>query len=158
MMIFANGASKSGSTWHFHIARELIGGALGTWRRRIEQAPSVTCVDAGPTVAPYLRRARVGIVPLLHGSGTRFKILEALACALPLVSTTVGAEGIALVDNVHARLADAPGAFAGTVIELLGDAGQGERLAANGLALLQAEYSFEVNTERLRRIVLTLAT
>lgn len=89
-----------------------------------------------------------------RGSGTRFKVLEALACELPLVSTTVGTDGIELMDGVHVRLVDAPAAFAAAVIDLLSDAVQRERPAANGLALLRAKYSFAVNSERMRRIVI----
>jgi glycosyltransferase involved in cell wall biosynthesis len=136
---------------------QLVGDAPASWRGRVEQASGVTCVGRVPSVTPFLRRTTVGVVPLLHGSGTRFKILEALACELPLVSTTTGAEGIALVDGVHARLADTPAAFAQAVVELLTDDVQRQTLAGNGLALLRAEYSFEVNTERLRQIVLSLA-
>lgn len=135
---------------------ELVGSAPVGWRRRMERAAGVISTGAVPSMVPYLRRATVGVVPLLHGSGTRFKILEALACELPLVSTTIGAEGITITDGVHARLADSPADFAARVIDLLEERDQGQRMAANGLALLRAEYGFEVNSERLQSIVQTM--
>jgi glycosyltransferase involved in cell wall biosynthesis len=135
---------------------QLVGRIGAEWRARIEQIPGVGCSGQVEQVAPLLRRATLGVVPLRHGSGTRFKLLEALACELPLVSTRLGAEGIALTDGVQARLADTPTTFARAVIELLGDAEQRSLLAAAGLALLRREYSFDVNSERLRQIVRSL--
>ena len=59
-----------------------------------------------------LARARVAVVPLLAGSGTRLKILEAWAAGLPVVSTTLGAEGLPARDGEHLLLADGAAAFA----------------------------------------------
>ena len=67
---------------------------------------------------PHVQAARVFVVPLLSGSGTRLKILEAMAMGVPVVSTTIGAEGIDGVDGEHFRIADAPEAFAQAVLEL----------------------------------------
>jgi glycosyltransferase involved in cell wall biosynthesis len=136
---------------------ELVGIVPRGWRRRIEQTPGVTCTGAAPSVAPYLHQATVGIVPLLHGSGTRFKILEALACGLPLVSTTVGTEGIALTPGENGLLTDTPSEFAAGILRLLADPSEARRLADNGLTLLRREYSMAINTERLWRIVVELA-
>ncbi len=66
-----------------------------------------------------LARAQVAVVPLLAGSGTRFKILEAWAAALPVVSTTIGAEGLPVRDGEHMLLADTAAAFAEAVSRLL---------------------------------------
>lgn len=74
-----------------------------------------------PDVRPYLARARVVVVPLLVGGGTRLKILEAMACGRPIVSTSLGAEGIGAVDNEHIFLADEPSQFAKSVLKLLKD-------------------------------------
>ncbi len=131
----------------------LVGRMPDDLRRAFEQRPGVRCTSTVPEVTPYLRQAAVSVVPLLHGSGMRIKILEALACELPLVSTTLGAEGIALTMGQDALLADAPADFASAILRLLADAGERQRLAGNGLALLRREYSLDVNTERLRRIV-----
>lgn len=135
---------------------ELAGIAPSGWREKMQKTLGVRCTGRVSSVIPTLQQAAVAVAPLHHGSGTRFKILEALVCQTPLVSTKVGAEGIELVDGVHARIVDTPSAFAAAVVALLRDTAQGERLAADGLALLRAEYGFEVNTERLRQIVTTL--
>ena len=65
-----------------------------------------------PSVLPYLHRARVNLVPLLHGAGTKVKLLQALMVCTPSVSTTIGAEGLSLVDGQHVLVADTPEQFA----------------------------------------------
>lgn len=139
-------------------ARLLLAGHMpGDLRRALEQRPGVRCTGTVPEVMPYLHQAAIGVVPLLHGSGMRIKILEALACELPLVSTTLGAEGIALRPGVDGLLADTPADFADAILRLLADAGARQQIAGDGLALLRREYSRDINTERLRRIVADLA-
>ncbi len=135
----------------------LVGHAPDDFRRAMAHHPAIHCTGTIPDVAPYLRRAALGVVPLLHGSGMRIKILEALACELPLVSTTLGAEGVALTPGVDALLADAPDDFAVAILRLLAADDERRRLAAVGLELLRREYSMAINTERLRRIVVDLA-
>ncbi|HEX9369926.1 MAG TPA: glycosyltransferase, partial [Roseiflexaceae bacterium] len=66
------------------------------------------------------------------GGGMRVKILEALARGIPVVSTTIGAEGIDVTPGEHLLIADEPAAFAGAVVRLLHDRALGDRLAAAG--------------------------
>lgn len=81
---------------------------------------------------PYLNRAGVFVCPLRSGSGTRFKLLEALACGCPVVSTRLGAEGLGAQDGRHMRIADAPAAFADAVLRLLDDPQEAARLSYHG--------------------------
>jgi glycosyltransferase involved in cell wall biosynthesis len=74
-----------------------------------------------PDMGPYFRQAAVVVVPLLHGGGTRLKILEAAASARAVVSTPFGAEGLDLRDGQELLLADAPADFARAVVGLLRD-------------------------------------
>ena len=82
---------------------------------------SVTVTGFVPEILPYFGGADVYVAPLRMGSGTRLKILEAMAAGLPIVSTTVGVEGIPLTSGEHAILADAPEEFATTCCALLQD-------------------------------------
>jgi glycosyltransferase involved in cell wall biosynthesis len=137
---------------------QLVGRGSENLVAQTNPLPGVTCVGEVPTVVPYLRRATISVVPILHGSGTRFKILESLACNLPVVSTTLGAEGIEVVSGESTILADSAADFARAIVELLKDEAKRTRLAQNGLTVLRRNYGFEVNTERIQQIVEELIT
>jgi glycosyltransferase involved in cell wall biosynthesis len=79
----------------------------------------ITIAGRVDSVLPYLCHARVAIVPLWFESGTRFKILEAGACGTPVVSTTLGAEGIPVRDGKELLIADTPQDFAAAIIQFL---------------------------------------
>lgn len=81
---------------------------------------------------PYLESSALLIVPLRAGGGMRVKILEALARGIPVVSTTIGAEGIDVASGEHLIIADEPAAFAEAVVRLLGDRAFGDQLAEAG--------------------------
>jgi glycosyltransferase involved in cell wall biosynthesis len=72
-----------------------------------------------PDVRPYMRKAHVMVVPLRIGGGTRLKIYEAMAAELPVVSTTVGAEGLPVVHGKHLLIADDSASIANEVIRVL---------------------------------------
>ncbi|HYW41318.1 MAG TPA: glycosyltransferase [Bryobacteraceae bacterium] len=90
-----------------------------------------------------LARARIAVVPLLAGSGTRLKILEAWAAGLPVVSTTIGAEGLPVRDGEHLLLADGAPAFIAAVSRLLGCASLREQIGHAGRLLLEKEFTWE---------------
>ena len=90
-----------------------------------------------------LARARVAIVPLRAGSGTRFKILEAWAAGRAVVSTTIGAEGLDAVDGEHLLLGDTPERFADAVSALLDSADLRVRLGSAGRRLYEERFTWE---------------
>src|SRR5262245_14054069 len=93
-------------------------------------------------VRPYIAEASVYVVPLRAGGGTRLKIFEALAMQKPVVSTTVGAEGLALTSGQEFVAADDPDTFAREVIALLGDPARRQTLGRAGRALVDTHYSW----------------
>jgi glycosyltransferase involved in cell wall biosynthesis len=95
---------------------------------------------ADPT--PYLRQAALMVVPLRAGGGMRVKILNAMAQGIPLVSTTLGCEGIEVVPGENILVADEPDALAGAVLHLLNDADLAARLAAEGRRLAEEKYDY----------------
>jgi glycosyltransferase involved in cell wall biosynthesis len=97
------------------------------------QLPGVTVTGGVPDVRPYYRRSWLQIVPLRVGGGTRLKIPECLAMGTPVVSTTIGAQGLDLVHDGDILLADTPADFARETARALQDAGLRERLTAAGL-------------------------
>ena len=93
-----------------------------------------------PEIAPYVQSAALSIVPLRAGGGTRLKILESLAMGTPVVSTTIGAEGLDLQDGEHLLLADSPDAFANAVLRILHDVALRTRLAESGRQRVAQRY------------------
>jgi glycosyltransferase involved in cell wall biosynthesis len=100
----------------------------------------VTGYVADPT--PYQRRAAVMVVPLLAGGGMRVKILNAMAEGIPIVSTTLGYEGIEATPGRDILVGDTPEAFAAEVLRVLDDPDLGRQLAANGRRLIEEKYSY----------------
>lgn len=115
--------------------------------------PGVTVTGTVPDVRPYLMASTVAIAPIQTGSGTRLKILEALAAQTALVSTTIGCEGLAVVPDKHLLVADTPDAFVHAVVTLLRNPQQRNALASAGRALVETEYSWEWCGEQLVRIL-----
>jgi glycosyltransferase involved in cell wall biosynthesis len=93
-------------------------------------------------IAPYLAQAGVFIVPLRAGGGMRVKILNALAQGLPIVSTTLGAEGITVTPGHDILIADEPADFATAVLRLLDDPALATRLRENGRRLAEQVYDY----------------
>lgn len=98
---------------------------------------------------PTVHAATVYVVPLRVGSGTRLKVLEAMAMGKAIVSTRIGAEGIGLRDGIDALLADTPEAFAAAVCRLLDDASLRQRLGAAARASAEARFGWTAIGARL---------
>jgi glycosyltransferase involved in cell wall biosynthesis len=96
-----------------------------------------------------LAQARVAVVPLLAGSGTRLKILEAWAAGRPVVSTTLGAEGLPVRDGENLLLADGGAAFAAAVSRLLESGDLRQSLGRAGRLLVEKEFTWEAAWKKL---------
>ena len=102
---------------------------------RLRTISGVELTGAVDDVVPYILGASVYLTPMRVGGGTRFKVLEALACARPVVSTSLGVEGIPLRDGKHLCIADDEQSFADAVLSLLRDQDAGgKRSRALGIA------------------------
>ena len=86
---------------------------------------------------------------ILTGSGVRVKLLEAYAAGIPVVSTTIGAEGLSKFDGDTCALADDPEEFAAKTVELLGDPGQAAELARKARVHVMAEWDMAAITRKL---------
>lgn len=105
--------------------------------------PNVTVTGRLETVLPYLCNTDIALVPLKFESGTRFKILEAGACKVPLVSTTLGAEGIPVINGEHILIADEPDGFSNAILRLIDDKVYANKLADNCHKLINENYSVD---------------
>jgi glycosyltransferase involved in cell wall biosynthesis len=108
-----------------------------------ERDPRIQVTGTVPDVRPYLWGGKVSIVPLRIGGGTRIKIYEAMAASLPVVSTTIGAEGLPLTHGETILLADDPEDFAGECVRLVQDSALRMRMGKAGRELVSADFSWD---------------
>lgn len=106
-------------------------------------SPGLTVVGTVKDVAAEYARARMLVVPLRAGSGTRIKILEAFRFGVPVVSTTIGASGLDLQHGLHLLIADTPEEFSAACLRLLDDDCLAKTLAANAFEWLRATHSLD---------------
>jgi len=104
--------------------------------------PNVEITGYVPDPTPYLAETAAFVVPLNAGGGMRVKIVDAWGWGLPIVSTTIGAEGIDVRDGENILLGDTPEAFAAAVIRLLENPTLGEHLRANGRQWVETHYNW----------------
>ncbi len=114
----------------------------------LKNVPSATLVGQVDDLRDELRNADIIIVPLRDGGGTRLKILEALASARPVVSTSIGAEGIDVRDDEHLLIRDGAEAFAKGVTELCTDSSRAVSMSARAAALMRANYDWSTITQQ----------
>ncbi|MBV6432267.1 MAG: hypothetical protein IANPNBLG_02409 [Bryobacteraceae bacterium] len=119
--------------------------------RSVRDDPTVLLTGPVAHAVSELARSRVAVVPVLGGSGTRVKILEAWAAGLPVVSTTIGAEGLEAVAGRHFLRADTPGELSASISGLLESPCSGEQLGAAGRALYEREYTWPAAWKTLDR-------
>ncbi|HUQ94611.1 MAG TPA: glycosyltransferase family 4 protein [Bryobacteraceae bacterium] len=115
--------------------------------------PGILVTGTVPDVRPWLWGSKLSIVPLRIGGGTRLKIYESMAARIPVVSTTVGAEGLETQDGGNIALADSPAAFAGRCVELLDSAAAREKMAQRGWEMVAAKYSWESVTAQFESLL-----
>lgn len=103
-------------------------------------------------VRPYYHSALVSVVPLRVGGGTRLKVLEAMAAGTPVVSSTLGAEGLAVTHGKDILIADTPEAMVDAVVTMQADSPQRRQMIANARQLVQTRYDWNVVGEVLLRL------
>jgi glycosyltransferase involved in cell wall biosynthesis len=104
-------------------------------------------------VRPHLWKSAVSIVPLRIGGGTRLKIYEAMAAKIPVVSTSVGAEGLDIRDGENIAIADSPQDFAERCVALLDDSVARQRMAQNAWETVSTCYSWQVVSRKFEQLL-----
>jgi glycosyltransferase involved in cell wall biosynthesis len=136
-----------------HVRLMIVGSDPTESVRRLHDGHTVVVTGTVPRVEPYLRDAAISVVPIRFGGGTRIKILESLAHGVPLVSTTVGAEGLDVVDGRHLLLADSPAQFAAACVRLLRDVSLRRLLSQEGSELVRNMYDWAAIERRVQALV-----
>ena len=142
------------------VRREVPGATLSVVGRNpypglVEMAkndPSLEVTGRVDDVRPYMERAAVYVVPIRVGGGTRLKIYEAMAMGKPVVSTTVGAEGLPVRDGEHVLLRDTPESFAAAVARLLRDETEGRTLGERGARFMRERFGWASVAEQFARL------
>lgn len=136
----------------------IVGDKPGPQVRTLAANPSIIVAGYVENLEPLVAQSAVFIVPLRSGSGMRVKILNAFAQGIPVVSTSLGCEGIDAVHNEHLLLADAPEAFGEAVTRVIQDPSLAKRLARNARKLVEVRYSWETVYAPLDAVYDQLAT
>jgi polysaccharide biosynthesis protein PslH len=118
-----------------------------------QETPGVTVTGKVDDMRPYLWGSRISVVPIRIGGGTRLKIYECFAAGLPVVSTTIGAEGLRYTQGSDILIADAPQAFADACIHLLSDESARQAVSRNALRLVQTELSWAAVSREFEAIL-----
>jgi len=116
--------------------------------------PGIIVTGTVPDIRPYLWGAKISIVPLRIGGGTRLKIYESMAAGTAVVSTSIGAEGLDAQHPENIRLADAPAGLAAQCVELLKNPDERGRLASAALQMVSDKYSWESVAREFESILL----
>jgi glycosyltransferase involved in cell wall biosynthesis len=121
--------------------------------RELAEQGALTLTGEVPDARPYIAGAAVYVVPMRIGGGVRLKLLEALSLETPVVSTSMGAEGVAgLHGDEHCLLADDPVGFAAAALRLLDEPALGCRLGAAGRVLTRERYDWAAIVPRLEAL------
>ena len=126
--------------------------------RKLAERPGIIVTGRVEDPKPYIARATVYVVPLRIGSGTRLKILEALAMEKAVVSTTVGEEGLNLINGEEIIIADEPTRFADAAVQLIGDKQMRRQLGEKGWKHVEADYDWRRIGEKLHQLYESIVT
>jgi GT2 family glycosyltransferase len=104
-------------------------------------------------MAEYLNSVRLTVAPLRYGAGIKGKIITSLCYGVPVVTTSIGAEGMGLTNNEDVLIVDLPEQFASSVVKLYSDNALWNRLSENGLEKVRKNYSLESAKEKLESFI-----
>jgi glycosyltransferase involved in cell wall biosynthesis len=120
--------------------------------RDFMSVPGIVITGEVDSILPYLHNAKIVVVPLRYESGTRFKILEAGACKKPVVSTSLGAEGLGLEHETHILLADNSKDFAEAIVKLLEDDLAAQEMSKRLYEVVKDNFCLNILVEQSKKI------
>jgi hypothetical protein len=105
-----------------------------------------------PDLNPFLNRARVSVSPLRFGAGVKGKISQALSFGLPVVTTSIGSEGMSLTDGIDSLIRDSADGFAEAVTHLISDDSIWNQLSRNGLKTAESHFGVQVARDQIKNL------
>ena len=134
-----------------HATLDIVGRRPGEEIHKLaKNDDSIRVIADVPDVRPYIAACDLFVVPIRAGGGTRIKIYEAMAMNRPVVSTTIGAEGLPLTPDKHISIGDTPDEFAEQVITLLSDNEKKRTISETGYQLVTENYQWRNVATSLR--------
>ncbi len=124
--------------------------------RALSQTPGIEVTGTVEDVRPYYREAVAAVVPLRIGGGSRLKILEAMAAGVPIISTSLGAEGLAITNGKDIALSDTPQKFIASALDVIENENLRNHLSNGGLDLVCSQYDWSTIGAALRKEYLSL--
>ncbi len=139
------------------VTLSIVGRAPTPAVQRLAEIPGVTVTGRVDDVRDYIAAAAAYVVPIRIGGGTRLKIFEAMGMAKPVISTSIGAEGLPVSDGADIVIADTADAFAASVLSVLRDAERRDRLAAAARDLVVTRYDWSAVAGQLEQALMKAA-
>jgi glycosyltransferase involved in cell wall biosynthesis len=136
-----------------HLNLSITGSTKGVDLSQLQLSDGVTLTGYVPDIRPIVAGAWACVVPLRIGGGTRLKILEAMALGTPVIATTKGAEGIAVMPEENILIADDPTRFVAQTVRLLHDADLRKRLSENGRRLIEEKYNWQTLGDQFNALI-----
>jgi len=121
--------------------------------RALARPPQIVVTGEVPDVYDWLCKAQIAVAPLRIGAGMQNKLIQAMACALPVVATTVANEGIGATPDEHLLLREDADAMARTIVELLRDDARREQLGSAARRFVEAHWTWEAHFLKLEQVL-----
>jgi hypothetical protein len=122
-------------------------------RARARRDPALVVTGGVPDLRPHFATASVFVCPVRLGSGLRLKVLEAMAAGVPVVTTSLGAEGIPIQQGESGFVADRPEMMADYIELLMGDAALRHTLSRQGRALVETRFSWDLGVDQIEEVM-----
>jgi polysaccharide biosynthesis protein PslH len=130
---------------------QLVGANPGPTIRALS-SPQIEVTGFVPSVLDYLRQSTIALAPIVYGSGTQIKVIEAFMSETPLIATSTALRGLTVTDKEHVLVADNAVEFANAIIQLLADSGLRDQIAASGRHYVEQYHDLTKTTEQLVHI------
>ena len=161
---FAHPPNEEGIVWFIEYILPLIRkkipdihltivGSDTTERLRAMESPTITVTGYVEDVSCYFSESRVFVSPLLHGAGVKGKIGQSFSYGLPVVTTSIGAEGMHLTDRHNALISDSETAFASKVIDLYTDKFLWQQISTNCRQVIREQFSVDTIRAALEKVL-----
>jgi len=133
---------------------QFVGSAIPKWMLDLNME-NVEVVSNVPSIAPFISKAGIMLIPLRAGAGTRLKALEAFASKTPVVSTRIGIEGLGVVDREHVLIAETPEEFGKACQELISDPSLSKKLIESAFKYAEDNFSHAALFQLIRKELLS---